>query len=195
MSAMPDASKIRRAWDLVPAYPPLQFAPVSLGKLSYRSDGAGRALVFLHGLLGNSQSWAFQYQHFARTHRVIAWDAPGFGQSDMVEPSLDAYVSALRDFLDTFGEQPIDLVGHSMGGTVASEAEVGFLCDWILARLLPHHATIAVPLSIIPGSRATARYSERGRDGWPPLRAGADVASLLHGTSRVRWPSCGYSTQ
>jgi hypothetical protein len=125
-------------------------------------------LVFVHGLLGNSQSWAFQYQHFARTHRVIAWDAPGFGQSDMVEPSLDAYVSALRDFLDTFGEQPIDLVGHSMGGTVASEAEVGFLCDWILARLLPHHATIAVPLSIIPGSRATARYSERGRDGWPP---------------------------
>lgn len=120
MSAMPDASKIRRAWDLVPACPPLQFAPVSLGKLSYRSDGAGRALVFLHGLLGNSQSWAFQYQHFARTHQVIAWDAPGFGQFDMVEPSLDAYVSALRDFLDTFGEQPIDLVGHSMGGTVAA---------------------------------------------------------------------------
>jgi pimeloyl-ACP methyl ester carboxylesterase len=104
----------------VPACPPLQFASVSSGTLSYRSNGAGRALVFLHGLLGNSQSWAFQYEHFARMQQVIAWDAPGFGQSDMVEPSLNAYVVALRDLLDILGQNEIILVGHSMGGTVAA---------------------------------------------------------------------------
>jgi len=108
----------------VPTCPPLKFVPLPSRRLSYRSQGAGSALVFLHGLLGNSGSWAFQFEHFSPMRSVIAWDAPGFGQSDMVEPSLDAYVSALRDFLDALDLRQIVLVGHSMGGTVAARFAV-----------------------------------------------------------------------
>ena len=44
----------------VPVCPPQQLARQSYGQLSFRSRGDGEAIVFLHGLLGSSKSWAFQ---------------------------------------------------------------------------------------------------------------------------------------
>jgi pimeloyl-ACP methyl ester carboxylesterase len=104
----------------VPVCPPLQFARQSYGQISFRSRGDGEAVVFLHGLLGSSKSWAFQFDHFSRNYGVIAWDAPGFGQSEMVAASIDAYVEALREFIANVGRPKVSLVGHSMGGTVAA---------------------------------------------------------------------------
>lgn len=104
----------------LPLCPPVQFCPLVQGKLSFRAQGEGDAIVFLHGLMGSSKSWVFQFEHFARHHRMIAWDAPGFGQSDLVEVSIDAYVEALRELIDTLGKNKVVLVGHSMGGTVAA---------------------------------------------------------------------------
>jgi pimeloyl-ACP methyl ester carboxylesterase len=104
----------------VPACPPLQLVRQSYGQLSFRSRGDGEAIVFLHGLLGSSKSWAFQFEHLSRNYRMISWDAPGFGQSDMVPASIDAYVEALREFITNIGKPKVSLVGHSMGGTVAA---------------------------------------------------------------------------
>ena len=158
----------------VPACPPLQFSPVSSGKLSYRSNGTGRALLFLHGLLGNSRSWAYQYEHFARTQQVMAWDAPGCGQSDMVEASLDAYVSALREFLDTFDRHPINLVGHSMGGTVAAR----------FAALYPDRVDRLVLSCTHPGyaQSETAPTSEKFEDRMRELR---DIGLKEYGIRRA----------
>lgn len=110
----------------VPACPPLQFASQSIGQISFRSRGDGETVIFLHGLLGSSKSWAFQFEHFSRSHRMMAWDAPGFGQSDMVAASIDAYVEALREFVATVGQPKVRLVGHSMGGTVAARFAATF---------------------------------------------------------------------
>jgi len=110
----------------VPASPPLQFASLPNGQISFRSQGDGEAVVFLHGLLGSSKSWAFQFAHLSRNHRVVAWDAPGFGQSTLVEASIDAYVEALRGFVGHIGCPKIALVGHSMGGTVATRFAAEF---------------------------------------------------------------------
>jgi pimeloyl-ACP methyl ester carboxylesterase len=104
----------------VPACPPLQRAALSNGQLSFRSRGDGEALFFLHGLLGNSKSWAFQFAHLSRKYRVIAWDAPGFGRSGLVPASIDAYAEALRELVAYVGQPRISLVGHSMGGTVGA---------------------------------------------------------------------------
>ena len=54
----------------VPACPPLQLARQSYGQVSFRSRGDGEAVVFLHGLLGSSKSWAFQFERLSRNHRV-----------------------------------------------------------------------------------------------------------------------------
>lgn len=104
----------------VPVCPPLQLARQSYGQLSFRSRGEGETIVFLHGLLGSSKSWAFQFEHFSLNYWMIAWDAPGFGQSEMVPASIDAYVEALREFVANIGQPKVSLVGHSMGGTVAA---------------------------------------------------------------------------
>ena len=76
--------------------------------------------MFLHGLLGGSKSWAFQFAHLSQNHRVVAWDAPGYGQSTLVEASINAYVEALRGLVADIGGAKIALVGQSMGGTIAT---------------------------------------------------------------------------
>src|SRR3954451_1006596 len=45
--------------------------------------GEGALIVFIHGLAGSWQNWLEQLPVFARSHRAIAFDLPGFGQSPM----------------------------------------------------------------------------------------------------------------
>ena len=95
------------------------------GHLSYRENGAGQRIVFLHGLLGNAKSWAYQFQYPRFSgYRLIAWDAPGFGDSDLVPAKIEAYVAALAEFIAKVGDGPVHLVGHSMGGTLAQRYAV-----------------------------------------------------------------------
>ncbi len=87
--------------------------------ITYREQGAGPAMLFLHGLAGNSRSWQKQFETFSKTHRVIAWDAPGFGGSDGVGADVDIFAHTLLGLLDQIGVENLNLTGHSMGGIVA----------------------------------------------------------------------------
>ena len=100
--------------------------PFAHGRLSYRARGTGPTIVFLHGLLGNAKSWTYQFQdtRFSENYRLIAWDAPGFGESDFVLAEIDAYVAALAEFIARLADGPVYLVGHSMGGTLAQRYAV-----------------------------------------------------------------------
>ena len=100
--------------------PERQTANLTHGPLTYRAVGTGPAVVFMHGLLGNSRSWVKQFAPFSRTHRVIAWDAPGFGGSAVVEPSVDVFADTLGALLDALECPSAVFVGHSMGGVVAA---------------------------------------------------------------------------
>ncbi len=104
--------------ELLKSCPPLQVATLSRGELSYRSVGQGPAVVFLHGLAGNSMSWVRQYPCFPG--QVVAWDAPGFGRSEAVAPDVDVFAETLAELLDHLGCARFALVGHSMGGVVAA---------------------------------------------------------------------------
>ncbi|MDA7416592.1 alpha/beta hydrolase [Xenophilus arseniciresistens] len=88
----------------------------------------GRApLVLLHGWMDVSASWQFVIDAMAEERFVIAPDwrgfgltagAPGDGRVDNYW--LPDYLADLDWLLDHYtGEQPVDLVGHSMGGNVA----------------------------------------------------------------------------
>jgi pimeloyl-ACP methyl ester carboxylesterase len=104
----------------VPECPPLKIAGTAQGWISYRERGEGQTLLFLHGNLGSSRSWAFQLADFSGSWRTVAWDAPGYGQSDDQAIDIDAYVAALAAFLEAIGGAPVVLVGHSMGGAVGA---------------------------------------------------------------------------
>ena len=84
-------------------------------------------LVLAHGWMDVAASWQFMVdafsQTFARQRRIIAFDWRGYGLTE--SPATDSYwfpdylgdLDALLDVLCPDGE-PIDLVGHSMGGNV-----------------------------------------------------------------------------
>jgi pimeloyl-ACP methyl ester carboxylesterase len=159
----------------VPACPPLQFARLSHGQLSFRSHGSGEPIVFLHGLLGSSKSWAFQFDHFSRSHRMIAWDAPGFGKSDMVQASIDAYAEALREFVAGVGLSRMCLVGHSMGGAVASRFAA--TCPDLVSRLVLSctHPGYGEPET----APMSAKFENR-------MRELEDIGPAAYGVSRAR---------
>ena len=103
-------------------FPDRQTVELETGRISYRQTGSGSDLVLLHGLAGNSRTWERQAEVFSHRCRVTAWDAPGYGGSDpMAEPvSAERYADALLGFLDALDLQRVILLGHSMGGVVAS---------------------------------------------------------------------------
>ena len=84
------------------------------------------AVVFVHGLSGCWQNWLENMPHFARRHRVLALDLPGFGSSPAPdwEVSIPAYGRLLLEFSDAVGVRDCAVVGSSMGGFVATEAAI-----------------------------------------------------------------------
>ena len=89
------------------------------GQISYRQAGDGPALLLAHGVGGNSRSFRAQLEGLADRFLVIAWDAPGYGDSALREASLDAYSNAVAEFLDYLKIQSCHMLGHSMGGVIA----------------------------------------------------------------------------
>jgi pimeloyl-ACP methyl ester carboxylesterase len=89
-------------------------------------NGEGLDLVFVHGLSGAWQNWLEQLPHFARRHRVIALDMPGFGASPEPgwEITIERYGRLLHDFCRTIEVSDCALVGNSLGGFVCVEAAV-----------------------------------------------------------------------
>lgn len=87
-------------------------------------SGDGIPVVFVHGLSGSWQNWLENIPHFAREHRVVALDLPGFGHSPMPawEISIERYGRLLHDFCEALGVRDCAVVGNSMGGFISAEA-------------------------------------------------------------------------
>ena len=107
---------------------PLQRISTPLGQVAYRSAGGeGQPLwVLLHGIGSASGSWLAQLQAaLQRGVRILAWDAPGYGQSTPVQPDQPLardYAARLWAWMDALGCGPVHLVGHSLGCLMASAA-------------------------------------------------------------------------
>ena len=95
-------------------------------RVNYVEMGEGSPIIFVHGLSGAWQNWLETLPHFARTHRVIALDLPGFGASPMPpwEISIPSYGRFVRDFCERVGVDRCSLVGNSMGGFIATEVAI-----------------------------------------------------------------------
>lgn len=91
----------------------------------YVDIGQGEPLLFVHGLSGSWHNWLETLPHVARTHRAIALALPGFGSCPMPSWPIDmhAYGRFVHDFCEKLGiARAAALVGHSMGGLIATEA-------------------------------------------------------------------------
>jgi pimeloyl-ACP methyl ester carboxylesterase len=96
---------------------------VELGPIE---EERGMPIVFVHGLGGCWQNWLENIPHFARHHRVVALDLPGFGHSPLPSwtISIPSHGRVLLDFCRELGLDGGAVVGNSMGGFVAAEAMI-----------------------------------------------------------------------
>lgn len=91
-------------------------------EVAYVDVGTGpRTIVLLHGLASNVAAWSRNIPFLARSHRVIAFDLPGFGKSSKAgfNYSMASYAELVDVLLTRFDAQSPVLVGHSMGAQVA----------------------------------------------------------------------------
>lgn len=94
------------------------------GAISVTEAGSGPPVVMIHGLGATKVSFLPTVAALADTHRAIAIDLPGFG--DSVKPIRAAYDAAyfagtVVALLDALALDRAHLIGNSMGGRVAIE--------------------------------------------------------------------------
>ncbi len=109
---------------------PAQRVRTPFGAVQWRESGQASAVthVLLHGIGSGSASWLAQltWVQDREDLRVLAWDAPGYGQSDPVanaSPQALDYARHLWAWLDALhATSAVVLVGHSLGCLMAASA-------------------------------------------------------------------------
>ncbi|MEM8856208.1 MAG: alpha/beta fold hydrolase, partial [Pseudomonadota bacterium] len=91
----------------------------------HTSAGSGEPpMVLVHGFGGDQLAWAMLMPELAKLRRTVTLDLPGHGQAvawpGPHKPSSMA--NAVLQTIDALGAERAVLVGHSMGGAVASLA-------------------------------------------------------------------------
>ena len=89
--------------------------------LYYEVAGEGPAVVLIHGLSGSGRWWAYNVPALAQRYRVYNVDLVGFGRSRGQRLVLREAGAWLAEWLQIEGITHTHLVGHSMGGYIATE--------------------------------------------------------------------------
>lgn len=91
---------------------------------NYLEDGAGQAVVLVHGSgpgVTGYANWRFTLPVLAKRFRVLAPDIAGFGYTERKPGTaydLDFWVRHLLEFLDAVGIDKAHFVGNSFGGAL-----------------------------------------------------------------------------
>ena len=97
------------------------YLPNARLRLHHLEAGTGEPVLLLHGWPTSAHLWRNVMPALAETHRAIALDLPGFGDSDK---PLDASYSfryfdrVLQEFLAEHDIERVNLVVHDLGGPV-----------------------------------------------------------------------------
>jgi pimeloyl-ACP methyl ester carboxylesterase len=176
------------------AHPPSgRFVEVEGGKLHVLELGASRdqlPLVLVHGASGNLEDLRLTLgERLAANRRVILVDRPGLGWSERPGRAADAsparQAALIAQVLERIGVERFVLLGHSLGGAVASALALAFparvaglvllapvthpwkgglawsnaiLSTPVLGPIFAH--TIAVPLALLLLNRGVASVFE-----------------------------------
>lgn len=86
-------------------------------------DGESLPLVFLHGVGSDKSVWEFQLKESSKKRRVVAFDYPGYGESDLPPNDLTRGEIAAYIFgaMDALSIEKAHVCGLSMGGVIALE--------------------------------------------------------------------------
>jgi pimeloyl-ACP methyl ester carboxylesterase len=139
--------------------------------IRYREVGQGPAVVLLHGYSGSLAAWIGFADLLSSSHRVIAADMRGFGESSKFaeaarfgEPMADDVVH----LLDHLKVERAHLVGHSMGALIAAN---------VVARYPTRVSSAALVSGPFYGDRAT--FVREAAPWIKDLESGQGLANFL----------------
>ncbi len=135
-----------------------------------RAGAGDMTLVLLHGYGEHLLTWRGVFDPLAASHRVIAFDLPGFGGSEKPDRpyTLGMMAGEVAGFLDRWARGPVVLVGHSMGGAVAARVALD-RPDLVDALVLIAPAGLRIGLGPITHDATPARATAIGV--WEAARA------------------------
>lgn len=115
--------------------------------LAFRVQGAGPAVVLLHGTSANHAVWTDVAEALADRAQVISIDQRGHGRSDKPDTGYgaDDFAGDVVSILDAVGVDRALVAGHSLGGRNA----------WVTAALHPERVTGAVVVDYTPYVEST----------------------------------------
>jgi 3-oxoadipate enol-lactonase len=91
--------------------------------IGYCESGSGVAtpIVFLHGVGSDKSVWHPQLAHFGQSRRAVAFDYPGYGDSDPAPDGTtrDDYAAAILSAMTALGIDQAHICGLSLGGVIA----------------------------------------------------------------------------
>ena len=93
-----------------------------LGRIGLCDTGGGsRApIIFLHGVGSDKSVWAPQLAHFGQQRRAVAFDYPGYGESDFAEGATrDDFALSILAAMDALDIEIAHFCGLSLGGVIA----------------------------------------------------------------------------
>lgn len=97
------------------------FGQVAYCDTGHAPQGYDTPVVLIHGVGMQCAAWTPQIKALSKTHRVIALDLPGHGDSECIASGseLPVFLDWLLAVLDRLDLQRVSLVGHSMGALIA----------------------------------------------------------------------------
>ena len=136
----------------------------------YRVAGSGPTVVLIHGMVNSSRHWEGVASRLSDSHRVIAPDLIGHGDSATPrgDYSLGAHAASIRDLLTAIGVERATIVGHSLGGGVAMQFFYQFpqrteRLVLISSGGLGHEVSPLLRGAALPGSAALLRLATQPR--------------------------------
>ena len=79
----------------------------------------GPPIVVTHGWGADSEEWYYAKKELGDRFRLITWDLPGLGKSEVPrEVSLEAMARDLDAVAELVAPRPVTVVGHSIGGMI-----------------------------------------------------------------------------
>jgi len=90
-------------------------------KIVYETHGSGPPLLLVHGLSGSGRWWRHNVGPLSAQYTVHVIELVGYGGNRATRPmGIQDAAEALRDFIALLPEGKAHIIGHSMGGHIAT---------------------------------------------------------------------------
>jgi len=131
-------------------------------------EGAGEAVLLIHGLAGVNSDWSRVASALMPDHRLLVPDRPGYGRSGGRPMSMMDTADILADTLCRHDAAPAIVVGHSYGGGVA-------------VLLAAHHPSLVSGLVLVApvGRMGGGRSWLRQALAWPVMGEVTNAVKLF----------------